>query len=278
MEHHQPLVALVTDFGWEDPFVAEIKLQIWQVNPYIHILDITHHLPPGDIVRGAYIIGRVVERLPQRSVLLGVVDPGVGSSRQGVVIAFRERYLVGPDNGLFSYSIPWSEKFSVRILSQKDVRNTISPTFHGRDLFAPIAARLAVGEDVESFGEEGELQNTFPPPPPVRVGKIIYGKVLYIDRFGNLATNLPASFSGTVKVKGAMIIHQVRCYADLAPGKVGWLIGSDGKIELAANRERADRILGINIGEELIFEIDQEESTLGDGLPLSSDNINLKYQ
>lgn len=250
-----PLIALVTDFGIDDPFVAEVKLAIWKISSHISILDVCHTIPPGDIERGAYVVGRVGRALPSGSVLLGIVDPGVGSQRQGVAIRCKGKFLVGPDNGLFSQTLDWEEGFQVRVLTGEEVDAPISATFHGRDLFAPVAARLAMGEGFEQVGKEGALKNTLPPPPLLFTEEAIIGRVVYIDRFGNIATNLPPQSRGELWGQGWGPVKRYLTYAFIPKGEVGWLEGSDGCIELAANRAPASHILNVKIGDEVRLKV-----------------------
>lgn len=243
-------MAIITDFGSRDSYIAEIYAILLTLCPTLRVVDITHHVPPGDIRSGSYLLGRAVQSFPTGTVFLGVIDPGVGSGRQAVVVNNRDRYFVGPDNGLFSAAIDWESRVDVRVIGWKDAASTrMSSTFHGRDLFAPVAGRLLNGESFANIGETGEFKDTRPPRACFRAGLEWVGEVTHIDCFGNIATNFPNGLSGKIIINSRDINVRALYYQERSYGELFWLEGSDGYIEVAANGSRADVMLNVSTGE-----------------------------
>jgi len=250
-----PIVALITDFGLNDGYVAELKLAIYKVCPEVKIIDISHNVSAGDIRSAAYLVQRAVKTLPDRAVIIGIVDPGVGSARQAVIIKTQAKILVGPDNGLFTRGIDWIMDCQVRIISAKDAEeDVISTTFHGRDLFGPVAGRLASGVKFEEVGIPGQLKATFPLRSPVSFKGLWFGEVVYIDRFGNIITDIPGNLSGDILIDRYHRIHKGENYQAIEPNRLIWLTSSDGNIEIAAKGRRADRILSLQVGARIYFQ------------------------
>jgi len=251
-----PIVGFITDFGLKDSYVSEIHSTIMVLCPAVRIIDISHFLDPGDIDSAAYLLWRSKASMPRGTIFLAVVDPGVGSDRQAVVIENEGHYLVGPDNGVFSRIIQWERPVAVRVCGWEDVRSLRrSSTFHGRDLFAPLAARLANGAPLGSLGAPGALKATFPPPRPVRQGDEVIGRVVYIDRFGNLATDLPNGSldeqCSMVALAGQTRIQHARNYIEAPPDRAVWIYGSDGCIEIAWKNRHAGVCLEAKSGEKV---------------------------
>ena len=247
-----PIVAFITDFGKRDSYVAEMHAILLEVCPEVKILDITHNIAPGDIKSAAYMVGRMKYRLPIGCALVAVVDPGVGTSRQAVAIKTGERYFIGPDNGVFSRLIMGSKNFKVRILDQRDLMlSEYSNTFHGRDLFTPVAGKLISGVRFESIGREGSLIDTFPAKQPLRNRDNWAGEVIYIDHFGNIITDINHCLQGKIEVGGFKDILKAENYHDQPRGEVFWLNGSGGTIEISMNGESAANHLGLEIGDPI---------------------------
>ncbi|NOZ82757.1 MAG: SAM-dependent chlorinase/fluorinase [Euryarchaeota archaeon] len=246
------MITLTTDFGWSE-YVGAMKGVILSIAPEARIVDITHSIRSYDIRHGAYVVGSVCRRFPEGSIHVVVVDPGVGTRRRGVVIEAGGHTYVGPDNGLFTFL--------------KDVRRVIelqveaaSRTFHGRDVFAPVAAAIAKGRKPEEFGRVVEPQPVrLEIQEPRRRGRWIEGEVLCVDTFGNVITNIPeemldAEFGAELEVE--LSLRRVRVpflesYGFAEPGRLLALIGSEGYLELAVNQGNAGSMLGVRGGERL---------------------------
>ena len=204
------IITLLTDFGLQDIYVGVMKGVISPINPDISIVDITHDLPPQDIAAGSFALLSAYNYFPANTVHLAVIDPGVGSSRRAVAIEFDSGFLVGADNGLFSGLLSQSSAKKVVSLDNPQYwrSQSSSSTFHGRDIFAPIAAHLASGVDIEKLGTAIDLESLISSDSPVvKVEKDkCIGCIQYIDRFGNLITNISASdlINGNLEV----IIHK----------------------------------------------------------------------
>jgi S-adenosylmethionine hydrolase len=227
-------VTLLTDFGTRDGYVAAMKGVIATIAPSVFIDDVSHDLPPGDILAAAFALRRYWKLYPAGSVHLIVVDPGVGSNRSAIALSAEGRFLVGPDNGVFTF-IP--AQHVVRL----NTNDAASNTFHGRDVFAPAAARLAAGALLTSLGDEaGVLTRIELPAAGAQTGEVIA-----IDRFGNLITNLTTAAS--VEIDGQMIPLR-RTYADVAAGELLALINSDGLLEIAVRNGSAAETLGVSRG------------------------------
>lgn len=241
-----PVIALLTDFGLRDHYVASMKGVVLGICPDATLLDITHDIPPQDILAGALELEAVAPYLPEGSIVLAVVDPGVGSTRRGVVVDTGRLRLVGPDNGLFTLvmrAAPQSQAFE---LANRDFqRAVVSRTFEGRDRFGPAAAWLAAGVSASEFGRRIADPVMLAIPEALAVGDMIDGAVLRVDRFGNLITNIGhAMLSGAdsdleVAIAGASVRGLVSTYAASPPGRVVALIGSTGRLEIAVNSSSA---------------------------------------
>ncbi len=253
------VVAMLTDFGLEDGYVGEMEAALARVCPAARVVHITHLVPPGDVRTGAYILGRTIPHFPQGTVFLAVVDPGVGTGRQPVIVGNRGCCFVGPDNGLFARAIDWRSGVEVRVIDWGDADSKFrAATFQGRDLFAPVAGRLARGDDFTTIGVPGVLKATFTPPGPESVAEGWRGEVVHIDRFGNIATNLPNGLPGRVVKIAGVEVRQGTAYGEGPEGELIWIQGSDGCIEIAINRDSAARSLGVEVGAETLLYRDGE--------------------
>ncbi len=252
-----PCVALITDFGLVDGYVCEMHAVLYAMCPTVRVLDITHGIPAGDVKSAAYILQRTSRRLPAGAIFVAVVDPGVGTDRQAVLLDCMDRYFIGPDNGLFSRVI-MDEEYSARIIDWSDVGSKPgSAVFQGRDLFAPAAGKLAGGYDSSEIGRPGELLDTPPAGKPYRKDGGWVGEVVYIDRFGNVVTDLPNGLSGRISLRNRHGIAVARNYADQPQGGLFWLEGSGGYIEISMNQSSAADLLGVEIGDAVEIEEDR---------------------
>ncbi len=245
------LVALLTDFGTDDPYAGQVAAAIAAASE-ARVVSLTHGVPPHQIHLGAHIVDASLEYLPCGAVLLAVVDPGVGTERHGLIVRRDGRWLVGPDNGLLT---PTDGDIQCWTLNRPETwRSKVTPTFHARDIFAPVAARLANYERPEWLGT--------PVQDPVRVDRpsacadtpIARGEVIHIDVFGNLITNIPAAFVQTgsmleTRVGATRIDGLAKTYG--AGVKPVALIGSWNLLEVAVPGESAAERLACRIGDSV---------------------------
>ena len=264
----RPIITLTTDFGLNDHFVGTMKGVILAIVPHAEIVDICHSVQAFDILDGALALAQAYHYFPSGTVHLVIVDPGVGTARRPILASSEQYNFVAPDNGVLSLMYAREERLSVRHISADHYfLQPVSNTFHGRDIFAPVAAYLAKGVDHEKFGDEISDYVRFNAPKPKPIdAKSMRGVVLRVDRFGNLITNftpqdIPALFEPTPPpfkvVVGKREITSIRTnYGEGAPNEVFGILGSMGYLELAANRAAAAQLLGASKGTEvqLIFE------------------------
>jgi S-adenosyl-L-methionine hydrolase (adenosine-forming) len=243
------IVTLLTDFGTADGYVGEMKGVVSELAPDAEIIDITHDISAQDVEGGRLALARYWQRFPLGTVHLAVVDPGVGGSRFALAVAAAGRYLVGPDNGLLSPA-----------LLMPDARATILPipagasaTFHGRDVFAPAAAHLALGRAIDTLGEPAASPIIRRTPEPRRAGDGgLHGIVMTIDRFGNAITNLVGRRGGSITV-GDRTLDIVRSYVDVPAGGVTAVCGSSGLVEIAERDGNAARTLRLARGAPVVY-------------------------
>jgi S-adenosylmethionine hydrolase len=242
------LITLLTDFGTTDSYVAEVKAALYRGARDVSLVDVTHSVPPGDVRAGAYLLSRAWHRFPTGTVHLAVVDPGVGSSRAALALAAAGHWFVGPDNGLFTSVLKHNE---VEIVSLPTPTGA-SPTFHGRDLFAPAAAALASGVALRTLGEPFKgIPERLSYREAFYQGKTVVGEIVYVDRFGTLVTSLTPELVppyATIEVEGLDIGPLRRTFADVPTGGLLALVGSGGAIEIAVRDGSAARRLGIGVG------------------------------
>ncbi|HTS99311.1 MAG TPA: SAM-dependent chlorinase/fluorinase [Streptosporangiaceae bacterium] len=255
-------ITFITDYGLEDGFVAACHGVAARIAPATRIIDITHLVQPGDVRRGAAVLAQTVPYLPP-SVHVAVVDPGVGTARRGVAVVAGESVMVGPDNGLLSWAVAAlggaSRAFQ---LTNGDLwLHPVSPTFHGRDIFMPVAAHLAAGQDPSAAGDEIDLADLVTLPEPtsrVRDGEA-EGEVMSVDRFGNVQLSIVAAdvsrlgigFGSPLVVRAGrrqLTVPFMETFASVAPGEVVAFTDSAGLISLAVNAGDAAGQLGLPPG------------------------------
>jgi S-adenosylmethionine hydrolase len=259
-----PVITLTTDYGTNDHLVAVLKGVILNILPNATLVDINHHITPFDILDGALTIGAAYSYFPPRTIHVVVVDPGVGTQRRPILATADQYYFVAPDNGVLSMVYEREQNVSVRhITAGHYFLSPISNTFHGRDLFAPVAAWLGKSLLTEPFGEEITDYARFSIPRAKPEGAGRKGVVLRVDIFGNLMTNLteddlPAGgvLDGKIKMKvgGKAVEKFVQTFAQGAAGEPVALLGSSGFVEIAVNKGNAARSLSVNRGAEVILE------------------------
>jgi len=256
------LIAVTTDFGLEDAYVGVIKGVILGINPAATIVDLCHAIPPQDVRAAAFLLHTAWPYFPPGTIHVVVVDPGVGSQRRAIAVDVGAATFVAPDNGVLSYVLAEAAAKNtpaVHLTNRRYWLSKISATFHGRDIFAPVAAHLSLGVPLADLGEPlplGELV-TFPLPRPARQSNGVWvGHVVHVDHFGNLVTDLEAEAIGdaqavVIEVGGRRIVGLRRTYAEGSPGEPMALIGSSGRLEIAVPGGQAARGLKVQIGDQV---------------------------
>jgi S-adenosylmethionine hydrolase len=241
-----PLITLLTDFGVRDYYVAAMKAVLLRSLPEANLVDVTHEVPPQDVLAGSFTLERAVASFPPGTVHLAVVDPGVGTDRRLLGVSVHDQLVVCPDNGLITWTHRMFPPASFRQILWRP--ESPSHTFHGRDVLAPVAARLAGGEPFESLGPavaDPVLLDVYPATGPT-------GQVLHIDHFGNATTSIPAAIArgaADVLVNDTCVGPLRRTYADVPPGQPLALIGSSDLLEIAVHRGSAARLLSVKVGD-----------------------------
>jgi len=256
------IVTLTTDFGSQDPFGAILKGVIAGRAPTARVIDVTHGVPPHDVLAGALILRHTVPYFPPRTIHLVVVDPGVGSERRALCVETQRALLVGPDNGVLSLAAPSIE--IRRIIHVTEERFFLSPrsaTFHGRDVFAPVAAALAANTPPDRLGAEVPDMNRLQVPRVTREPHALRGQVIYVDHFGNLVTNVSdtelaslASSSPRIAIGTAHLQGMSPSYAAVERGKPLAVLNSWGLVEIAVREGSARDRLGVGVGEPILIE------------------------
>jgi S-adenosyl-L-methionine hydrolase (adenosine-forming) len=242
------IITLLTDFGTSDSYVGEVKGVLLSLAPSATLVDLTHAIAPGDIAAAGYVLARTWYRYPPGTVHLAVVDPGVGTARAALAFATGEHFFVGPDNGLFSGLFRGAEVEAVQL----EPLSSTSFTFHGRDLFAPAAARLAEGASLAALGPRFTgIPRRRSGSVPQYQGKVVVGEVIYVDRFGNLITNLTPEQVPPYAVMEAesLEIGPLRTtFGDVPTGTLVAYLGSGGTVEVGVRDGSAARRLGLGVG------------------------------
>jgi S-adenosylmethionine hydrolase len=243
------LITLLTDFGTADGYVGEMKGVLASLAPGATIVDVTHDVAPHDVDGARLALARYWRRFPEGTVHLVVVDPGVGTARGALATESEGRYLVGPDNGGLSPALLHAGARCVSL----SVPASAAPTFHGRDVFAPAAAQLALGASLETLGEvESDPIIRRTPEATRRDDGAVQGEVITVDRFGNAVTNLIAMRGGEVQVAGLALALR-RTYADATEGDPIALVGSSGLVEIAVRDGSAADRLGLRRGSSVVL-------------------------
>lgn len=253
------LVTLTTDFGTSDPFVGIMKGVLATRAPGVQVVDVTHGIPPHDVLAGALVLRHAVPFFPGGAIHVAVVDPGVGSARRPLCVETARGLLVGPDNGLLSLATPPDEvRQVVHCTEERYFLSPRSATFHGRDVFAPVAAALATGTVPAALGSPITDMQRLEVPPPVRRGGTLCGRVIYVDHFGNLTTNVAADILPSrrlaVSLGGTRVEGLSASYAAVAPGEPVAVVNSWGLLEIAVREGSARATLGARVGDEVLVE------------------------
>ncbi|NDY56104.1 SAM-dependent chlorinase/fluorinase [Desulfovibrio sulfodismutans] len=274
------VVALLTDYGLADPYVGQMKAVLTACLPGVALVDLTHGVPPHNVLAGAFFLDASLPWMPPGSVTVAVVDPGVGTSRRIVGLRRKGRLVLAPDNGLLTLLLLRGTMDGAWAFP---VPETASATFHGRDVFAPLAAALAGGRPVLECGYEVDPASLvlLPGLNPTLEGGRLQAKVLHVDRFGNLILNLRITeyeqvvrdaAGVSMELPGAPRIVRAAAYAAVPPGALGLLAGSQGHFELAMNRESAARETGLEPGDAVtLYLADKPTEEPDKALPLASE-------
>ena len=247
-------ISLLTDFGLQDEFVGVMKGVIWGIAPDVNIADITHAVPPQNVLHAALLLGRAYRYFPAGSIHLAVVDPGVGTARRGIALRVGEHTFVGPDNGLFTVPLTSGAPVAAVSLDNPAYRlGSVSRSFHGRDLFAPAAAHLANGIPLKELGEPVTDPVILEIPRPLRIANIWKAQVLLADAFGNLITNLTeADLQGQtvieVTCQGQVIRGVEVTFGSRQPGELMAMFDSSGSLSLCVVNGSAAERLGAGAG------------------------------
>ena len=258
------LITLTTDYGDSSPYAAVLKGVILSLNPSARMVDLSHTIRPQNLRHASYFLATAIPSFPPETIHLCVVDPGVGSDRAAIFAEVGGQRLVGPDNGIFTGVFRRLGKpVAVRRLTEPQFwRHPLSDTFHGRDIFAPVAAHLSLGIDPTELGPDHPKPVALSIHSAVTFGNRCQGEVAFIDDFGNMITNIPAPMVKSLPVKVSFRgepPHQfrwVRTYAEAAPGELVCLFSSDGFFEIAEVNGNAARRLGVGDGAQVEIEFE----------------------
>ena len=254
------IVTLTTDFGLKDPSVGAMKGAMLSAAPGMTIVDITHLVSPGNILEGAFILLEACRYFPRGTVHAGVVDPGVGGERKPILVETEDYLFVGPDNGMLSLvARTLGMKRAIELTEKRFFLPEVSSTFHGRDIFGPVAAHLATGAAPDAFGRELGRIRALDIPRPAAEEDGVSGEVIYVDSFGNLITNirkeeidLLGGVAGCeVFINGTALRGVRKTYGMAATGAALALMGSSGYLEVAVNSGSATSALKAGVGEKV---------------------------
>jgi S-adenosylmethionine hydrolase len=258
----EPVIGLFTDYGWDDPYVAQLKGVILTINPNARLLDITHAVTPFNVTEGAYLLDQCAEEFPAGTIFVAVVDPQVGTDRDPILLeTAKGKFFVGPDNGLFTQVLAHEGFSRAWALDRPEFfrAGDISRTFHGRDIFGPIAAHLAAGTDPERFGTPVKTLILLPDKEPTFSAGMIVAEVLHIDHFGNVILNLPSDSDMAAKLHDGNLVKisigresysapLVKTYGEVEKGRLLLLYGGSGLLEIGMNEGSAARELKVEPG------------------------------
>jgi len=254
------IISLITDFGLKDNFVGVMKAVILKINPQALIVDITHQINPQDILAGAFLLKNSYSYFPSGTIHLVVVDPGVGSTRKKILVETKNYYFIAPDNGILSWVLKEQKPQKIfEITNVKYFLQPISNTFHGRDIFAPVAAYLSKGINPERFGRRIKSLKNLELPSVKITPKQLIGECIYIDHFGNLISNIEKDiFFSFIKnknfkifIKNKIIKKLSNSYTEGTPLRPVALFNSFGLLEIALKDASLKKYLGIKKGEKI---------------------------
>jgi len=247
------IITLTTDFGWADYYVGAVKGIIYQICPQATVVDVTHEVPPFDVLAGALVLREIWRTFPPKTIHVAVVDPGVGSDRPILMAKYANHFFLVPDNGILTLIHHLCRPEQVNMVTNAGLFcQPVWPTFHARDIFAPVAAHLAKGLNPDQVGPRTDVLRLLdlPEPAPDEQGHL-KGRVLHVDRFGNLVTNLSGDLIARTFGRGkniAVTVNEMpvgpvrRTFADAEPQAPVAYIGSAGLLEIGINQGRAEEV------------------------------------
>jgi S-adenosylmethionine hydrolase len=250
------IITLTSDFGTQDQYVSAMKAVILGLHPRATLVDVSHDIPPQDIMAAAWILKNTAFLYPSGTVHLAVVDPGVGTQRKPIALRIKDQFFVGPDNGLFSLIADYESFEAISLDNESFWYKQRSNTFHGRDIFAPVAAHLANGVSLGELGPPISEIDTYRWAIPIDDEDGIQGWVVHIDHYGNLITNISEELYKKVALDhmikiyvGNTIIKQLSTtFASVPDGEPAAIVGSSGMIEVIINKGDASEMLGVQKG------------------------------
>jgi S-adenosylmethionine hydrolase len=249
-----PLITLSTDFGTSSPYVAAMKGVILSLNPAARVVDLSHAIPPQDVDHAAFFLASCLPYFPSDALHVVVVDPGVGSDRAALYVEVARQRLLVPDNGCWtSLELGGEPTRVIRLTESRFWRPQVSSTFHGRDIFAPVAGHLSLGVPPDALGTPASGWVRLAAKAPNLLAEGIDGEVVFVDTFGNLITNIPGTSLGPpdrfhVWVGESEVVYWVRTYAEADPGTLVALLSSTEKLEIAVVQGSAARELRQGVG------------------------------
>ena len=260
-------LTLTTDFGLQDYYVSAMKAVILKQAPDVRFVDISHDIPPQDIMAGAWILKNSAMLFPPGTVHLVVIDPGVGTPRKPIALHIDDQFFVGPDNGIFSLLTEEYDFEAVELTNHAYWRSETSSTFHGRDIFAPVAAHLFNGVPLDDLGKPLDALENYRWAVPIADKDGIQGWIIHIDKFGNLVTNIPAHLiedvtsgkSAKLYVGNTILDEITHTFGSVPEGEPVAYIGSAGMLEIAINKGDAHEMLGVHKGAQVSLVLQKED-------------------
>ena len=250
------MITLTTDFGYRDPYIGAVKGVIKSINREVRVEDVAHDLPKQDIHSAAFVLGRFYRYWPVGTIHLMIIDPGVGSSRLPILVETENWIFVGPDNGIFSV-VYRNEEFKVRHLTEnKFFLDSASDTFHGRDIFGPVASYLSLGVMPEEFGPEIENPVIIDHPVMNENESDLTGEIIYIDSYGNLVSNirrLMLNEFDSGNVNGFEIDTMLKSYNSGEDNSPFFINGSSGFLEISVKNGSAEKNIDVKIGAKVVI-------------------------
>lgn len=259
----QRIITLLTDFGTKSGYTACVKGVILRINPKVQIVDITHQINPFDVWEACFVLSNFYQYFPKDTIHLVVVDPGVGSPRKAILLRTEKYFFLGPDNGVFSYVFDKEKILEIKnITNQKYFIGKPSFTFHARDIFAPVAGYISLGVKIDEFGPDAKDCYKFRIPSPGIYKDKIVGEIIYVDKFGNLITNIDQNLVDSFTKKGSFeIVFKKRrikkislSYFEGRRKEILAILGSSGLLEISSFEGNAQKILSGRIGDKVKIE------------------------
>lgn len=260
------IITLLTDFGTKDHYVSAMKGILLRINPLCSIVDITHQVTPYDVKEGAFILANAYSSFPHGTIHVAVVDPGVGGTRKSILVMTTNYFFLGPDNGLFTFALQKEKvKYVIALTNSNYFLPNLTNTFHGRDIFAPVAGHLSLGMKPNRFGPEiDQWTSLFLQKPTKEKGRVT-GEIVHIDDFGNLISNIeqpllphPSHGSSVIKIGKKTICGLKKGYWEGEKNELIALFGSGGFLEISVREGNAQKRLKVNKGDKIQFYLRSE--------------------